>query len=89
MVEWYVKAPYKGAIQHKEGTIAYFPCSSKEAAEEFAERLNGEAISMDKYAREFIENSRNIIYRNQEGRTEKERRRRAQRTWFISYLLRW
>ena len=82
MVSWYVKAPYAGKT-------AYFPCDSKEAAEEFAEMLNGEAISIDEYARRFLENSRNIIYRNQEGREEKERKRRIQRTAFISFLLRW
>lgn len=83
MVEWFVKAPYAGKI-------AYWPCASKEAAEEFAERLNGETISMDKYARDFIENSPYIIYKNPEGRTEKERKRRMQRSAFISFLLeRW
>ena len=82
MVEWYVKAPYAG-------TVAYWPCSSKEAAEIFAERLKGEVITLDKYARDFIENSDRIIYKNQEGRTEKEKKRRAQRTWYIARRLRW
>ena len=81
-MNWYVKAPYAGKI-------AYFPCSSKEAAEEFAERMNGEAISIDEYARRFLENSRNIIYRNQESRQEKERKRRLQRTWYLGVRLGW
>ena len=83
MKEWYVKVK-KGYHERLIG-----PCASKEEAEKFAHAVNGELYSCDRYAREMIENSRNIIYRNQEGRTERERKRRLQRTWFLSVRLRW
>ena len=70
MVGWYVKTQIAGKP-------VYVPCENKETAEDFAERTGGEAVSIDEYARQMIENSRNIIYRNQEGRMEKDRRRAA------------
>lgn len=83
---WWVKQEVRPGVWYWWG-----PCADKETAEEIAIRIPGstEVCSFDEYAREFINNSRNIIYQNQEGRTERERKRRLQRTWFLSVRLRW
>ena len=81
-MNWYVR----GVLGRNNGIIGPF---SKEDAEKFAEEIGGDAVTIDEYARRMIESSRNIIYRNQEGREERERKRRLQRTWFLSMRLRW
>ena len=83
MVSWYVK----NVLGVKNGIIGPF---TKEDAEKMAGQIGGEAVTIDEYAKKLIENSPYIIYKNQEGRTEKERKRRMQRSAFISFLLeRW
>ena len=82
MVNWYVK----NVLGIGNGIIGPF---SKEDAEKMALQLGGDVITIDEYAKRMIENSRNIIYRNREGREEKERKRRLQRTWFLAVRLRW
>lgn len=86
MKEWFVKQVVRGGCRYWWG-----PWNDKESAEMFAERIPGktEVCYIDEHVKEFIDNCRNFIYRNQEGRTERERKRRLQRTWFISMKLRW
>lgn len=86
MKEWWVRTQKYEHVRKWWG-----PYADKETAEMVAETIPGETevVSFDQHVREMIENSRNIIYRNQEGRTERERKRRLQRTWFLSMRLRW